>query len=136
MDKEFIEILKTKRDSLNEEIKRLIKEIELLRHNLDKKSSQVDNIDALLRLEEISNPSEIIIEKPLTSLSDMAFEYLDSRQICDPIHYLELTQSLQKAGFFIPGKNPAANLLTSITRDDRFYRTKPGTYALSKWNKK
>lgn len=52
-----------------------------------------------------------------------------------PLHYRVIAEELSKRGMYLPGKNPAATLLTKMTRDDRFARTKSrGTYGLKDWN--
>lgn len=66
------------------------------------------------------------------SITDAAFHLLeDLRQ---PMHYKDITARLQKRNVYIHGKDPAATLLTRMTRDNRFRRTrKRGMYALSTW---
>ena len=46
---------------------------------------------------------------------DSAFEILDAAG--QPIHYRVLAQRLAQDGVYVPGQDPAANLLTQMTRD-------------------
>jgi hypothetical protein len=64
---------------------------------------------------------------------DLAFEWLDQQDTHLPIHYKELASILISKDAVIAGKDPAANLLAQINRDNRFVRVGPGKYALAKW---
>jgi len=67
-----------------------------------------------------------------TSVTDAAYDLL--KQAHQPMHYQEITKKLQDSNVHIPGKNPSATLLSRISRDRRFKRTKKrGVYALSVW---
>ncbi|NMC58668.1 MAG: hypothetical protein GYA51_04670, partial [Candidatus Methanofastidiosa archaeon] len=46
---------------------------------------------------------------------------------------IDIFKNISSKGILIPGKNPAANLLTQISRDNRFARVSPGTYGLKEW---
>ena len=67
-----------------------------------------------------------------TSITDAAFNLLE--ELHQPMHYKDIAAKLQKRNIYIPGKNPAATLLSRISRDDRLKRTQTrGVYALSTW---
>ena len=52
----------------------------------------------------------------------------------EPLHYREITRMVQERGIYVPGKNPAATLLSRMTRDKRFKRgSGRGFYALMEW---
>ncbi len=66
------------------------------------------------------------------SLTDAAYELLVG--LHEPLHYKEITLKLQEKDIHVPGKDAAATLLSRISRDGRFKRTKRrGVYALSNW---
>ena len=66
------------------------------------------------------------------SLTDAAYELLAG--LHEPLHYKEITLKLQEKDIQVPGKDAAATLLSRISRDGRFKRTKRrGVYALSTW---
>jgi len=67
------------------------------------------------------------------SISDLAFEYLNSINEKHPLHYMDIFNGILASGKSLPGKNPAANLLTHMSRDKRFIRVSSGTYGLSEW---
>lgn len=62
------------------------------------------------------------------SLADQAFRILSDAG--EPLHYQEMTARVAAAGFDIPGKNPAANLLAQISRRRDIVRVARGTYAI------
>jgi len=68
----------------------------------------------------------------LVSVTDAAFDVLQRTHSFT--HYKEIAKKLQEENVTIPGKNPAATLLSRIIRDGRFKRgTKRGEYGLSIW---
>jgi len=100
----------------------------------------LQHVKALLRFEghyEKNVPSVVDDSAALTrvagaSLTDVAFNLFEELQ--QPMHYRDIAAKLQERNAYIPGKNPAATLLTRMTRDNRFRRTKKrGVYILSTW---
>jgi hypothetical protein len=98
------------------------------------------HIEALLRIEghnlNQASPSQVKYRGPknlvTTSIVDAVFNILE--EIHRPTHYKELTYMLQEKNIYIPGKDPAATLLSRVNRDKRFKRAgKRGVYALSNW---
>ena len=66
------------------------------------------------------------------SVIDAVLDLLEERH--QPMHYKDIAAKLQEINTYIPGKKPAATLLSRMNRDSRFKRTKKrGTYALSTW---
>jgi hypothetical protein len=63
----------------------------------------------------------------------LAYELLSKLESKESQHYRELYKIFVSKGIPISGKDPAANLLTHISRDDRFVRVAPGTYGLKEW---
>ena len=98
----------------------------------------LQHVVALLRFEGYvseTNPSDNLNgannAEPV-SLTDAAHKLLT--ELHEPLHYKEITLKLQEKEIHIPGKDPAATLLSRINRDGRFKRTKRrGVYALSTW---
>ena len=67
-----------------------------------------------------------------TSVTDAVLSLLE--ELHQPMHYKEIAAKLQERNTYIPGKKPEATLLSRMSRDNRFKRTKKrGTYALSTW---
>jgi hypothetical protein len=67
-----------------------------------------------------------------SSITDAAFNLLEEQH--QPMHYKDIAAKLQETNTYVPGKDPAATLLTRMTRDHRFKRTKKrGVYILSTW---
>jgi hypothetical protein len=70
--------------------------------------------------------------RTLGSVTDIAVDLLEQRD--EPMHFRDMAAVLQGRGVYIPGKDPAATLLSRMSRDSRFKRTKRrGVYALSVW---
>lgn len=66
------------------------------------------------------------------SITDAAFGLL--QELHQSLHYKDIALKLQERNVYIPGRNPAATLLSRITRDRRFKRAKGrGVYGLSTW---
>jgi len=51
-----------------------------------------------------------------------------------PTHYRELATKILDSGIFISGQDPAATLLSKMSRDSRFKRYGRGLYGLTSWN--
>ena len=98
----------------------------------------LSHLDALLRIEGWIRPEDDILQIPHSSSRsgkepiDAAHDILDSEG--KPIHYRELTKRLEDQGTYLSGKDPAATLLSRMSRDRRFRRgTERGTYGLASW---
>ena len=96
------------------------------------------HVEALLRLEEHYDSRNIIPESftlpiaAVASLTDRAYDLLEEYN--RPLHYKDIAARLQERDIYIPGKNPAATLLSRMCRDKRFKRTgRQGMYAPSTW---
>lgn len=98
------------------------------------------HVEALLRFEgpstkDSSNIGHVSTTPAViarTSITDAAFNLLE--ELHQPMHYKGIAAQLQERNAYIPGKNPAATLLTRMSRDNRFKHTKKrGMYVLSTW---
>jgi hypothetical protein len=89
------------------------------------------HVEALLRLEGCQDSATPpIIDS--ASITDAAVNLLE--EMHQPLHYKDMAAILQGRNIYIPGVHPAATLLSRMSRDKRFKRTrKRGTYALSTW---
>lgn len=99
-----------------------------------KKQSEeaLKHVDALLRLE--GHATEI--SKDMTNSAKLAMDAAFSLlgELRQPMHYKDIAKKLQEQEIYIPGQDPAATLLSRMSRDPRFKRImKRGTYALSTW---
>lgn len=115
------------------------KKLEDLQSKRKPSEEVLHHIDALLKLEGyVMNSSQNEINEKganyissTTNITDAAYDLF--LEIHKHLHYKEIFSKLQERGFYIPGKNPAATLLSRMSRDSRFKRIKRGTYALSTW---
>lgn len=98
------------------------------------------HIEALLRIggqettaeSTSSDEQSVALEARNLSVTEAAFAILQKKH--HPLHYREITKMLQDKGIHIPGKNPAATLLSRMSRDKRFRRgNKRGVYILKGW---
>jgi hypothetical protein len=129
---------------LNANISRVQREYSLQLEQLQAQKKPLEDalhhVKALLRLEgryEKIGPSSstygptTAIAKT-SSITDAAFNLLEEQH--QPMHYKDIAAKLQERNTYVPGKYPAATLLTRMTRDNRFKRTKKrGIYILSTW---
>jgi hypothetical protein len=131
-------------NELDANISRLQKEYYLQLEQLQAQKKPLEDalhhVKALLRFEgsyekNITNIVEggVIPAKVAgASVTDAAFDLLS--QAHQPMHYKDIAVKLQERNTYVPGKDPAATLLTRMTRDNRFKRTKKrGVYILSTW---
>ncbi|MDD5093738.1 MAG: HTH domain-containing protein [Dehalococcoidia bacterium] len=138
--------LLTKRQGLRGEINRIDAEASRLQDEYSKKLGQlqslrkqleeaIQHVDALLKIEGgIYEPvalTGVKADEPAIAPADIAFGILEEQG--KPMHYRDIAAEVKKRGTDLLGKDPAATLLTKLSRDDRFKRISRGTYALSAW---
>lgn len=119
-----------KRD-LEIELDRLRQELIQTQKKIALKESQLEHIIELLRSEGMDEGLNDRKKTEAASLSDHAYEVLKEKGT--PFYYRDLVEYLQSNGVVVPGKDPAANLIAHISRDNRFVRIARGTYALQEW---
>ena len=100
------------------------------------KETQLRNIEDLLAIEEVPIERLATLDQPTPARSqkfvDAAWEILNNTHA--PLHYRVLHEQLAAAGIYVPGKDPPANLIAHMSRDDRFGRTAGrGMYGLTAW---
>ena len=132
----YIETLKEKIISLQEIILKEKNEVINLLESIKLREEQIDYIIRLLEAEGISRKELAITSPILMSVSDIAYKVLAENEEQEPVHYRTLLQAIMANGKLIPGKDPGANLISHLSRDNRFVRTAPGTYGLEEWGLK
>jgi len=120
-----IKILRDWCSRLEAEIQQHTNQINEAQQHFAMAKSKLDRLNAFLDV--IDEPQ--CVEK--IPIADTAAAILDRLKM--PAHYKDLAAMFRHDGITLPGINPAANLLTNITRDDRFVRIKRGIYALAAW---
>jgi len=137
--------LKLKRDSLLEQIRstdaligqvqaELSSKLEELYSNKKTYEETLSHIHAILKIETNSAEKERVSnysDNDGVSITDSAFSIL--QELHQPMHYKDIATALRDRGVHISGIDPAATLLSRISRDDRFKRVKRGTYGLKGW---
>ena len=133
MKEQYIESLRWMLEEIKSEILEYQNEVQTLFSKIEIKQEQADHLMKLLTAENhsFSDPDSSILGN--ISVPDIAYELLNSQGNPTPLHYKKLTHEVLSKGIMIPGKDPAANLLSQINRDNRFVRTAPGTYGLKDW---
>lgn len=126
----YIETLKWRLSELKEEIMVHQKNIRELFKQVESKQEQIKSITQLLAAEDLLIDDSDLAELVDASIEDLTYELLRSDPDRKPYHYKVITKNLLSQGVLIPGKDPAANLLSHISRDERFVRTASGTYGL------
>ncbi len=125
-----------------EELARQLKDIDAIIHRVQVECSlRIEQLqaqkkpleDALHHLKAFLHfESPESADSAKVSITDAAFYLLED--LHQPMHYKAITARLNEINVYIHGKNPAATLLTRMTRDNRFRRSrKRGTYALTTW---
>ena len=98
----------------------------------------LSHLDAFLQFEGWTEPGDKNARHPQVTAGngkvpiEAAYELLSVLE--KPIHYRELAQRLSESGVYLAGKDPAASLLSKMSRDDRFRRgPERGIYGLASW---
>lgn len=123
----------TNMSNLEQEHSQKIEQLKIKKKFLE---DAIQHIRALLHFEgyqvEESAEGSAIFAFEALPIADSVFSLLE--ELHKPLHYKEITSMIQERNINIPGKNPAATLLSRINRDKRFKRCKNrGVYALSTW---
>lgn len=122
--------------SIKKDVVELQDDIQNLFAKLEIKQQQAQNILLLLNSEGHNNIDPELSSMANISIADIVYENLSNSVEKTPVHYIDLTKEILSKGILIPGKNPNANLLSHMNRDNRFVRTSPGTYGLKEWGLK
>ncbi len=127
---DYITSLQWRLENIKNEISELQKNIQDMFDEVRLRQEQAQHIVMLLKAEgsDVADPDLASLTN--VAVAEIAYEYLSSSDNKLPMHYSDLSQAIMSKGVLIPGKNPSANLLSHISRDDRFVRTAPGTYGL------
>jgi hypothetical protein len=92
----------------------------------------LEHVDALLKTEGwVPTVSDDVRAPDRTPPLQAAHDLLRKRG--KPVHYREIASQLLEQGVNIPGQNPAATLLSRLSRDDAFKRFGRGVYGLATW---
>lgn len=129
----YIDALLAKLDVLRNEIVGEKQKVKALLEKIQQKEEQAEHILKLLDVEDVSLDADNLKEVTPMSVPDMAYEILYNQSNQEPVHYQKLANSIMAGGKLIPGKDPAANLIAHLGRDDRFVRTGRGMYGLLEW---
>ena len=96
------------------------------------------HVEALLRIEGWVETGEEDVRCPQVlngnrkAPADAALDLLST--LGKPLHYRLMAQQLSDSGVYLAGKDPAATLLSKMSRDDRFKRApERGVYGLATW---
>jgi DNA gyrase/topoisomerase IV subunit A len=132
----YIDSLKWKLEQIKKEIAEHQEEIQRLFKIIEDEQEQGKHIRQLLASEGEQLQDSELANLAYVEIAESAYQYLNSLEDQKPLHYTEIAKTVMSQGILISGKNPAANLLSHISRDDRFIRTAPGTYGLKSWGLK
>lgn len=134
----FIDVLQDKRRQVVADIERLRTDSAAIATAISIKENQLRNIDDLLAIEkgtaepERTGAAGVASPTRSTRFIDAASELL--ARVGKPTHYRSLAQNLADEGVYVPGQDPAANLLAHMSRDPRFGRAgRRGMYGLADW---
>ena len=132
IDTDRLETLLAWKRKLDEELQELRARQNELNETIAHKETQVRNLRELLESEGhvvAGDPGRE--QAPNGSVADAAWRLI--KDIGQPVYYKDLAERLRESGVTIPGRDPQANLLSYIARDQRFKRIARGTYALTEW---
>jgi hypothetical protein len=128
---------------LKERLSEYLRTLEINREKLQamtevikKTEENATYIQRLLEAEGLDLKAEGLNNNLGKSIADIAFDVMQRLPKNRAVHYRDLSDLMIKEGNNIPGKDPAANLITHLGRDIRFKRTGRGLYALAEWNLK
>lgn len=127
----YLKALQVKRDEVWTELDTLRAEWRQVEERISVKEVQLRNLDELLALEGVTGSrgaAENGVRSAPASFLDAAAEIVGESPA--GVHYQELLATLNSRGINVPGRDPGANLIAHLTRDERFVRTGRGTYGL------
>ena len=129
----FVSVLEAKKREIVDELAALNRQSIEVARQISIKEGQLSNIEELLELEVAETPGAVSERRAgFARFVDVAHEVLSSEN--GPLHYREIAKRVADRGVRVPGKDPAATLLTAMTRDVRFGRgAKRGLYGLTEW---
>jgi hypothetical protein len=142
----YVGALKEKQQVVMKELEALRSQLTDLAERMQVKEAQLKNIAGLLTLEGATeSPTEEVANATPSSPPNgsavrripflaAAAQILEKRG--KPMHYRKLAEVLAADRVYVPGRNPAANLVTHLSRDSRFRRVRRGTYGLQEWTAK
>ena len=124
-----VDILLTWKSQIEHELIEKRERYNELGEELSRKEGQLAHVEALLEAEGwVSSRESSQISGRASSVADNAYTFL--KEHGEPVYYKDLLLKMKERGMMIPGTDPAANLLTHMSRNERFDRTDRGTYAL------
>lgn len=136
----YVEVLRQKRSEVLADIEGLRAEASEIATRLAAKEGQLRNLEDLLSLEADGpdKPTTADPGQPRTaSLKSQRFTDAAVSVLAEagaPIHYQDLARKLTDRGVYVPGKDPGANLIAHMLRDERFVRAVGrGMYGLAEW---
>ena len=129
------EVLKQWRQSLDRQLDELRGRIKPLQEEFERTQAQLALVDQLMLTADggaaaapaVAAPRRSTRDAP--SFLDVAGEILADEGV--PLHYEQLYQRIVSRDIRVSGANPAANLLTHMSRDSRFVRVGRGTYGIA-----
>jgi hypothetical protein len=128
---DYVAVLRRKRETVWSELEEMRDESRHLGDRIQLKEAQLRNLDELLALEQPPTKRDASNE----ALPGVGRSFLDAAADLllregSGLHYQELLTRLKQLGVHVPGRDPAANLITHLSRDPRFIRTGRGEYGL------
>jgi hypothetical protein len=127
---EYVRVLRWRLENLREELVRLRASRDELTRQIADKESLAQQLQGLLRGEGVElADSRRPTATSADSIRDAAFSVV--KEAGRPVHYRQICTALRDQGVEISGKDPAATLLTFITRDARLERVGRGIYGIA-----
>ena len=132
---ETLETIDAEITQLQAELSRRIEDARIRRQPIDE---ALNHLEALLQIEGWSEGEEGKVHYAQVPGGngkipiETAYDLLST--VGKPLHYRELAQEISKSGVYLAGKDPAATLLSKMSRDARFRRApERGNYGLASW---
>ena len=132
---ETLEKIDAEITQLQTELSRRIEDARIRRQPIDE---ALNHLEALLQIEGWSESEEGKVHYAQVPGGngkipiEAAYDLLST--VGKPLHYRELAQEISKSGVYLAGKDPAATLLSKMSRDARFRRApERGNYGLASW---
>jgi hypothetical protein len=129
----YIDALRARLQELRDAIDQEKLQVRTLLETINEKEERGGYIVKLLAAEGIVTEGQNPDGAAPMTLSDMAYHVLAKLDNAKPVHYRDLADLITAQGKLIPGREPAANLISHLSRDKRFVRTGRGMYALAEW---
>lgn len=123
---DFVKAVQQESDQVASELRKVLDQLEPLLQERRRLEERAKALESVMSTYEGKGGRAVAVQSGDRHFLDIAAEILREG---GPLYYEMLLDQLRQRGITVPGRNPGANLIAHMTRDERFKRVGRGTYA-------